>query len=174
MSTATLTRADVSQMTQTIDRALRHLRHSRLLNAAKRSGDLAAQLEHSLHVADTRIGMAKSPSEREHWLSIHRECRELIGESGFQWTDGRLADPLRRPTPEPAARSIAKSFGKSSVCRAGEFQALRGEIMQCIASARSERDSDSLMELYSLRDQLTTQAAKEGLRLDSSFRFVPN
>ncbi len=43
-------------MSQTIDRALRHLRHSRLLTAAKRSGDVAAQLEHSLHVADTRIG----------------------------------------------------------------------------------------------------------------------
>ena len=52
---STLTRADVSRMSQTIDRALRHLHHSRQLSAAQQRGDMAAQLEHSLHVADTRM-----------------------------------------------------------------------------------------------------------------------
>lgn len=45
--------------------------------------------------------------------------------------------------------------------------------MAAIAKARSERDSDTLAELYGLRDQLTTQAGACGLRLDSSMRFVP-
>ena len=89
------------------------------LAAAQRAGDLAAQLEHSLHVADTRIGMAKSPSDREHWRCVHRECEALIAESGFHWRGGRLVDPNK-----PVAK--AKSFAKAAGSRAGEFQALRG------------------------------------------------
>ncbi|MCC7334053.1 MAG: hypothetical protein IT422_03090 [Pirellulaceae bacterium] len=162
----TLTVSEFEQLSQQVDRIARYHRHQRLLARAKASGDTAAQLEHGLHIADVRIGMAKSPADRDHWTHVHRQLSALVDESGFKWAKGRLCDPA-------AERSFAKSFAKAAVCRATEFQSLRGEIMQAIAKARSERDSDTLAELYGLRDHLTTQARACGLRLDSAMRFVP-
>jgi hypothetical protein len=165
----TLTKSDVSRMSQTIDRALRHCHHARQLSAAQQRGDMAAQLEHSLHVADTRIGMAKSPSEADHWRTVHSQVRELIDEAGFVWRSGRLVDPSRGPA--AAARSMAKSF--ASPARAAEYSELRSELMRSMAQTRDSGDYASRMELISLRDELTRRAQAEGLRLDDRGRFVP-
>lgn len=76
-----------------------------------------------------------------------------------------------QPSDTQPRTSLAKSFGVSS--RAAEFQALRAEILQSLAKARAERDSDSLRELCQMRLHLDQQAQVAGLRLDHTMRFVP-
>lgn len=172
-----LTKKDVADLDQQLSRIDRFLRHSRQLSRARASGDLAAQLEHSLSIADARLGMAKSPADRTHWATLHSETRALIDEAGFQWHNGHLVDPAAHAAPEaatqPARRTFAKSFGSNRGNRAAEFQSLRGEIMQGIARARVSGDAQSRIELCELRANLEAKAAGAGLRLDHDMRFVP-
>lgn len=176
MST-TLTKTDVAELDQQLSRIDRYLRHSRQLSRARASGNLPAQLEHSLSIADTRLGMAKSPADRDHWAAMHSETRALIDEAGFQWRNGHLVDPAAQAAPQaatqPAHRTFAKSFGANRANRAAEFQSLRGEIMQSIARARASGDAQSRVELCELRANLEAKAAGAGLRLDHDMRFVP-
>ena len=79
----TLTKSDVSAIDQQLDRAQRFLRHSHALGKARAASETVAQLDHSLHVCDTMIGLSKSPNQADHWRSMHRQVSEPIDEAGF-------------------------------------------------------------------------------------------
>ena len=118
----------------------------------------------------------------DFFASVNRLFRELED----PLVEGRnyaLVDRFDRQHACKVLTAFGRAYGKLdnelstsqeqfSPARAAQFNELRGEVMLSLAKARADGDFESRLQLITLRDQLSAQAAKEGLRLDSGFRFV--